>query len=802
MHDFREQDKRLYRAAKSRYETAAATRLANAEARALIARASALRQQENVPVSSVMELNRAWAALMVGLIDAALAAEFKALSEHLVARVRAHSEHAQTLTRWLSAVDAAMDELKSELPGVAQGDIATTGAQTLAVNVLELVQNSPDSGDARCIEKADAGNRLLALASSVVERADFLQSLSALPAADEATEKACIAQWREFPEITDGDLHTVLAHRFADWRNSNNGQRQLEHDALSAQERVLREQQYKQRLDAVQLDIEAAEAAQAAGHLADLTRLLDAIDHALKRGPVNADLTLRIDALRREQRRLHEWQRWSGGQGRERLAAEAQALALQAAGKVAINAHVEAITKLRERWKELDKLGGASNQAVWLAFDGALKAAYVPVAAHLDKLKIARQENLAAREAIVVTLVQAAATFFPDAPEGAAPVPSAMPDWRALARTLDDAQLAWRKLGPVEHTVPRKALKGDNALTQRYTAAVQLLEAPLKNAYGEARSRREALVAAAKALAASDVTARDVVDKVRKLQSQWQAEAKALPLPRRDENALWGAFKTATDSIFTARDASRAAVEAESSSRQKVREDIIENLAALTLATVASDIKRAMAAADTAWRACAEAPKAQAAKLDTRYRAAREAVTRRLGELAVHASQARYDALIAKIALCDEREKLLDSDDSNGTLAEEQAVNLEARWNAIEQFPDAWKSKMDARFAGLGPLTTTAAAKPGKNAGESLPDILLNLEVACGLESPEEFLAARQHLKIRALKNAMEGRQVVQTTSSDIERWLLDAAAYARPDETSRARLTKIIAAVRVRRPG
>ena len=38
--------------------------------------------------------------------------------------------------------------------------------------------------------------------------------------------------------------------------------------------------------------------------------------------------------------------------------------------------------------------------------------------------------------------------------------------------------------------------------------------------------------------------------------------------------------------------------------------------------------------------------------------------------------------------------------------------------------------------------------------------------------------------------------------SADIERWLLDAAAHARPDDTARARLAKIITAVRVRRPG
>ncbi|HTD91142.1 MAG TPA: hypothetical protein VK663_10800, partial [Burkholderiales bacterium] len=157
-----------------------------------------------------------------------------------------------------------------------------------------------------------------------------------------------------------------------------------------------------------------------------------------------------------------------------------------------------------------------------------------------------------------------------------------------------------------------------------------------------------------------------------------------------------------------------------------------------------------------------------------------------------------YDALITKIALCEEREMLLDASDSNGTLSEERAADMEARWHAIENFPEAWKAKLDARFAGVA--LPAAAVKAGKNAVEGLPEMLLNLEVACGIDSPAEFLAARQHLKILALKNAMEGRQATMTTPADIERWMLDAAAYPRADAASRERLLKIIAAVRRRR--
>ena len=756
MHDFREQDKRLYRAAKSRWETASGKRLATAEAHSLIAAARALLEQTLVPVNRVVELDRAWAALNSGLLDPALSGEFAALSAQLGTKVRAHGEHAQALTRWLSATDSGMEKLTALLPGVAQGSTAPADSETPAVHLLELVQNVPDAGDARCVEKTDAASRLLALASSVAERAKFLQALPAPGSADEASEKQYIEQWREFPEVPEGELHAVMASRFADWRNADIHQRQHEHDTQSAQQRERRAEQNKQRLNAIQRDIEAAETTLADGHIADLTRVLGVIDHALKRGPVNAALSRRIEVLHAEQRRLHDWQRWSGAQGREQLVTEAQALAQEATGKINIKAHTEAINKLRERWKELDKLGGASSQALWLAFDGALEAAYVPVAAHLDKLKLARRENLAAREQVISALEQAAAKFFPAAQENTTIVP---PDWRALSHTLNETQLAWRKLGPVEHTVPRKMLHGDQAITTRYASALLALEAPLKQAYGEARRQREQLIAAAKALATSDVTARDVIDKVRMLQAQWQAVAKALPVPRRDENALWAAFKVATDAIFAARDAKRAASEAAFNAQQQARVEIIGRVAALASATAAADIKRTMAEADSAWRAAPEAARPQAAKLDARYRAARDAANRRLSELATHAAQARYDALIAALALCHEREILQNAGD---TVTDAQTAALQIRWSAIEHLPETWKVRLEARFDGSPPAAPIA--KTEKNATETLPDILLNLEVACGIDSPTEFLAARQHLKIRALKNAMEGRQASNHT--------------------------------------
>jgi DNA repair protein SbcC/Rad50 len=809
MHEFREQDKRLYRAAKSHWQAARDRRVASDEANASIAAARALLQQEQVPANRLVELERRWTALNSELLEAALPAEFAALRAQLSAKVRAHSEQTRSLSHWLHAVDGALETLGAILPGVAKGDTPPAEAQTLAVSVLELLAKVPDTSDARCSEKTNLANGQRALAASVAQRAQFLHSLPASGVADQAHEKAMIEQWRAFPELSEGGeapLHGVLAQRFADWRNAGSDARKREQDVHRSQERAQRALQQELRLDAIQRHIEAAEAAHAGGRVAELAGVLATIDRALKRGSVSAALsgvlTQRIEFLRREHVRLQDWQRWSGGLGREQLAAEALELARLATGNIAIKAHAEAISKRRERWKELDKLGGASNQSVWLTFDGALKSAYEPVAAHQDKLKRARLDNLAARDQIIAELITATAKFFPVAQEGVTPAPDVQPDWRTIARTLEQTRIAWQKLGPVEHTVPRGALQGDSAVATRYVAAVQALDAPLTNAYADARRQREQLIRAATDLggsASSAGSARDVVEKVQKLQAQWQAAAKALPLPRGDENALWAAFKSGIDAVFAARDAARVAKDAESSAQLKAREEIVDRLAAIASSSSASDIKRALAEADSAWRAGANVAKPLQAKLDSRYHAARDAVRARLEELAQRVSQARFDDLITAMGLCHEREIASDSH----RIGAGEAADLETRWNAISNLPDAWKAPLEARFRGMSARATNAlpAAPSGETADASMLDALLNLEAACGIDSPSDFRAARQHLKMRALKSAMEARQSPANTPADIERWLLEIAAYPRPDERSRDRLAKIIATLRLGRP-
>ncbi|MEQ1519072.1 MAG: hypothetical protein ABL931_21545, partial [Usitatibacteraceae bacterium] len=109
--------------------------------------------------------------------------------------------------------------------------------------------------------------------------------------------------------------------------------------------------------------IEKAETALAEGHVGECAKFLTAIEEAdghTKGATLEKALQTRVETLQAETARLKGWQHWGGGRVRDDLAVEAEVLAkASTAEKIAIKQHADAIENLRNRWKELDKLGGA-----------------------------------------------------------------------------------------------------------------------------------------------------------------------------------------------------------------------------------------------------------------------------------------------------------------------------------------------------------------------------------------------------------------------------------------------------------
>lgn len=535
-----------------------------------------------------------------------------------------------------------------------------------------------------------------------------------------------------------------------------------------------------------------AEAALAEGQLSDMQQQLQALDAALEAAngaKLSDSLRARQQALHAERGRLKAWQKWGGARALESLVAEAEVLAratLAAADPEAANApklrlktHADSIQSLRSRWKEVDRLGSTTaNQALWSRFDAALQTAYQPIAAQQAVQKAARQENLQAREALLATL-----DALPDADESLSPDELAAHRKEQL-RALGNFQLAWRQLGPLEHTVPPGAR---SSLQKRLSSSVARIEAPIEEARRTATSQREQLVARAEALVQElgrNPASRDAIPRVRELQAEWQQHARTLPLARPVEGALWARFKAATDAVFAQREAAFSARDAELASNLAAREALLARLSAIDLdATPVAEMQRALAEADREWRQVVEVPRAAVNSLETRFREARAALAQAVADSARKRWQAQCDALLAKLALCEERES-----------AATEASDGADRWAAVAPVPAGWDKPLAQRWS--------AAPTSGPLAAPAFDDLLLQLEAAFDLPASPELQAARRDLKLRALKDTLEGRAPqVRDPAAQRDAWFAAALRQSGTTFAQQQRLHAIVAALRQSTP-
>ena len=799
--EHRDTDRRVHRLAKQRHLAQVALRETAEHAGRLIGAARALVHEPVIPSNRLVELDRAWRALNAESINPTQRVEFEALLAQLTTLTRERGDRVLELERWAAEAHAALARLQAACMAAATGTEDRShlaAARDAARGVLDAAPAADPSAALRAAlggalqggEELDA--RLAVLDALLHDAAVAAPATSAGPAPGAmgvdaaATPLDPAARWSQFAPLADAPLAHTLNQRFAQWQQARDDAQQARRSERRARARDRERGLRTEHAQALATALDGAEAALADGHLGQTHQQLVEVDELLQGGAPATALQQRIEAVQAEYTRLKGWQHWGGGLARDELVLQAEALAAATLGeadvgvKLSVKQQAELIDELRARWQELDRLGGATNRALWQRFEAALKVAYGPVAAHLDVQRAARQQNLQAREQLVDALN---AVALPDVND-----PNVAPGWKPLAVALERFETEWRRLGPLEHSVPHKQR---DRLVERMRAAVQRLEAPLNEARRGAQRTREQLVARAAVLAAeasAGTPARDLVARVRELQAEWQHHAAALPLARGLENALWGAFKADIDAVFSARHAAFSARDAEFKAHAAARAALVERLAAVGTDSPAAELQRTLAEVDSAWQRAGPAPRNDAAALDAQFHSARDGVRQLLATSAQRRWHSHCDALLAKLVACEQFESEAGSAQARAT--------LEQRWAELPALPAVWEHALAQRVA-LMP----AALASGSGASASADAVLLQLEAAFQLESPPALQAARRALKLQAMKAALESRPSAASAALAPDQWL--AAALGRPalDAAQRARLGQVIAALRQRGP-
>ena len=765
----RSHDSRVHRAAKLRLVAAVAQREARARAQTLIETATLLAGEALPAANQLVALDRDWQALDASLLSPAQRTAFAEMRDRINASVHAHGEAQHRVHCWVVEARQALTALQAGVN--AAGDDMARRCEAAAL----LRLSRPDVPATAVLDQA------LAAALDTLRLAAQRTEQQAATRADDEAHQAQLELTNTARPEPAATVESPPRPRLAN---------------IAGPEAL-------RQLDGL---LDQSEAALASGRVGELQQRLHAVDAAfqgLNGATLDDTRRARRQALHAERARLQDWQQWGGAQATDALVAEAVELAEAtlaaadpeaiAAPKLHLKTHAASIQALRLRWNDIGRLGARAHQSLWQRFDTALQTAYQPVAAQQALMKAARHDNLLARQALldaldaldampappVATLAaaQAATQAATQADDGAAA-------WKALLRALGEFQLAWRQLGPVEHTVPASA---KSALLQRLNTSVERIEAPLREARRRAEAMRDQLIVRAEALAgelARNPALRDAAQRVRELQAEWQQQARALPLARAVEGDLWARFKAATDAVFAQRDAAFTALDAELSANLAAREALLARLSSSTADASADEVRRTLVEVDRAWRQPMELPNAAAGSIEARYQSVRAAVVQWLAEGKQRRWQAQCDTLLAKLRLCDERE---------AAAAEEG--DLTRRWTAHDALPPAWQQALEQRW--LQPVA------PGPLAESAMEDVLLKLEAALDVPAAPALQAARRGLKLRTLKDTLEGRGPHEANAeSQRTEWLAAALRQAVPGAARAERLRAVIAALRRSVPG
>ncbi len=563
--------------------------------------------------------------------------------------------------------------------------------------------------------------------------------------------------------------------------------------AESAARRAQAQELVKAALEALTRELaegHAKTAPKAAGQLRQLLK-----DHGRY---ISAELEHDVQAAIARTGELEGWQRWRADQLREELLAKAVALVQAPEGqRIGGRKMQETLRQLREQWKATDQ-GGAPNHALWKKFDEACNEAHKVVEAWLGQLKQQNETNRQQRLGLIEEVkawTQAHAET---------------DDWKQQIRDLHTFAERWRQSGHLSEKLFAE-------LQPMWKEAMAQAHTRLETAQAGSVARRQALIEEALSLGQAPVLR---IDAVKALQQQWQQEAHAVPLDRRQEQKLWEAFRQPIDEAFARKTASRERVSEALGAHDKAVLDASKALDAASAAGDAQQIRQAMSALEAVLRA--ESPKADEASapstVDTRP-AASDAEAGAPAQPAKKLVAMRGDdrpgmqksspVVAARPGPRDSRGPARDNRGTGGSRfpereereprgprlgdaafrAQRQAMEQaelalrklasQAHGEALVQLLTAWelrqpdqlpaaqalggKAAASARPAWLAALTATPVA-----AGQPVAEALLRLEMAAEVPTPAQHLEERRALQLRLLTR--------RNDPSPAQTWVQDTA--------------------------
>jgi len=316
---------------------------------------------------------------------------------------------------------------------------------------------------------------------------------------------------------------------------------------------------------------------------------------------------------------------------------------------------------------------------------------------------------------------------------------------QAAAAPFKEVEAKRGDLGRRVRALPFAGRQAEHALRKRLDRIFKALDTRLHAARGTETRRREELIAKAESL--KDAPVGDAIKSAIALQKSWQ-ETGGVHLERKDDRALWARFHAATSAVFARRDEQRSKHNEEHARRDAERK--------------VRDAER-------------------------KARDDRRETERRVVQQRHEAHRGRFERLAARSAMIER----LEAAAAAGGVPEELAAEIGGAWAALPPLGMEGEKALQARLS-AAQQATFAQLDTGRAEREAL---LLDLEVALGLPSPESVAAQRRERQLKALQERFKSRSAarVETPEASVARWYSIAAS---PDAAQAGRMAAVVRAL------
>ncbi len=405
---------------------------------------------------------------------------------------------------------------------------------------------------------------------------------------------------------------------------------------------------------------------------------------------------------------LKDWQTFATSPKRQSLADAMDSLAAEPLEPLA---QADRIKELRRQWQALGPVTQAADGRLADRFNAAAEKAFEPCRAYFADQAEVRKANLAERRRICDQLEQ----YLDDTDWASA-------DMKGAEKIMRAARDEWRRFHPVD----RNPGKSAEARFERLQGRLHDL---VKAEWDKNLAAKQAIVAEAEALLGDDRPMPDKVAEAKRLQARWRDVGTT---PRRPDQQLWRAFRSACDGIFSAREHSRQVADAALDQQESSLAAALDAFAGVVQARDAG----------SATEAELRSFRQDTADVDRLPQSRRRPLATRRTELLE-----AYGALLDAQRRAARRQWLLDLARWDEAMTAAEAARTGGGDAAFAEPPEGGGKLLEARLA--------AAGEPPPR--EDARRLAVKAELAAGLGSPAEDEPLRLEVQVERLQAGLSG---------------------------------------------